>query len=104
MNIVFDDGSITTMQIIASTSDEGHNNTSKNQEDVADENQSDSDTNISEEESDEEAEPIQVHKNHSAGDVIGDLNGDRVTRGVKLDLKQRASFACFEKIMFSCFV
>lgn len=35
------------MQIIASTSDEGHNNTSKNQEDVADENQSDSDTNIS---------------------------------------------------------
>ncbi|KAG7552201.1 GAG-pre-integrase domain [Arabidopsis thaliana x Arabidopsis arenosa] len=104
MNVVFDDGSITTMQIIASTSDEGQNNTSKNQEVVADENQGDSDTNMSEEESDEEAGPLQVHRNHSAGDVIGDLNGDRVTRGVKLDFKQMASFACFEKIMFTCFV
>ncbi|KAG7599440.1 Ribonuclease H-like superfamily [Arabidopsis suecica] len=104
MNVVFDDGSMPILQIIASNSGEAHNSTPRIQEVEGNENQNVSEANESEEESDEEVHSIQVHRNHSAGDVIGDLNGERVTRGIKQNYRQMASFAGFEEIMFSCFV
>ncbi|XP_010468517.1 PREDICTED: uncharacterized protein LOC104748602 [Camelina sativa] len=47
----------------------------------------------------------QVHKNHSASDVIGDLNEKMKTRGVHIDFKKMTShFTTLETIFYECFV
>jgi len=115
MNVVFDDGSMPELQIIVRNRNEPQTSISNNHGEERNDNQFDNgDINKSGEESDEEVPPAQVHRDHASKDIIGDPSGERVTRGVKQDYRQlagikqkhrvMASFACFEEIMFSCFV
>ncbi|KAG7584165.1 GAG-pre-integrase domain [Arabidopsis suecica] len=60
---------------------------------------------VEQEESHKEAQKIQVHKNHSSSDIIGNLQDTMKTRGVKLDFKKMTSnFAEWETLQFQCFV
>ncbi|XP_010476022.1 PREDICTED: uncharacterized protein LOC104755356 [Camelina sativa] len=46
-----------------------------------------------------------VHKNHSASDVIGDLNEKMKTRGVKIDFQKMTSyFTTLETVFYECFL
>ena len=44
----------------------------------------------------------QVHRNHSASDLIGEISEGRKTRGVQIDFKKMVQFA--EVVQFECFV
>ncbi|XP_010457015.1 PREDICTED: uncharacterized protein LOC104738554 [Camelina sativa] len=47
----------------------------------------------------------QVHKNHSASDVIGDLNEKMKTRGVQIDFRKMTSyFTTLETVFYECCV
>ncbi|XP_024011253.1 uncharacterized protein LOC112086523 [Eutrema salsugineum] len=45
----------------------------------------------------------QVHRNHSASDIIGEVNEGRKTRGIQLDFKKMVG-KFSEMVLYSCFV
>ncbi|CAA7027778.1 unnamed protein product [Microthlaspi erraticum] len=103
VNVVFDDGGIPTVSLIPENDDRNETPKTATGEILSITDGKENEKQRVEEKSSEFI-PLQVHRNHSSQDVIGEVGEGRKTRGKQINFKEMVMFSCCEMMVFSCFV
>ncbi|XP_024010234.1 uncharacterized protein LOC112085266 [Eutrema salsugineum] len=95
INVVFDDNSQCTLEEIIS--DDVCHTDIRNTTPASESNESITEHEDQIHDKDDQGcdRQVEVHRNHSASDLIGDLHGERITRKKQIDFKAMVKLACF---------